>query len=77
VIYALMRDMMIFPALISRVEVAIPPGEAAAGDLNSEAMPGQEHVACRPEIDFVPVIPACSQDSVAKIERATIGLDIA
>ena len=47
-----MRTLVMLRALIAGVQIAIPARKAAAGDLNPQAMLGQKHVACRPEIDL-------------------------
>jgi hypothetical protein len=51
VVNLLACDLHVRLALIASVEVAIPAGEAAVAHVYAQAMPGKEHIACRPQVD--------------------------
>src|ERR1700680_4944985 len=69
------------PGRLTRVEVAIPAREAAAGDLKPQPVAGAQEIARRPEVDVVLRRPAGlapdPEDPIGKVDRAAVRIDVA
>src|SRR5579859_3241783 len=66
--------------LVAGVEVAIPPREAAVGELQAHPVAGEKHVARGPQVDLDALTgvraPFDAHDAVAEVEGAPAGVDV-
>lgn len=69
------------PDIFIRIEIAVPAGEVAGCNLDSDAMPGLDDDAGRPEVDF-DLLDATRRgpnpsDTLDKVQRPPVLIDIA